>query len=491
MSKTPDQKLKVLFTTSEIAPLIKTGGLADVSAALPVALTGLGVDVRVLVPGYPQVMGALKTKGRAAVLPALPGVPTGQLIASKLPSGVPLLVIGSAIYDRNGGPYQDVGGNDWLDNDLRFGLLSYVGALLSTPDSPFPWKPDIVHCNDWQTGLTPAYLHYVPGTRAKTVMTIHNLAFQGIFPAETTLRLGLPPQAFSVNGVEYYGKMSFLKGGLHFADRITTVSPSYAEEIQSEPMGMGLQGLLSHRKNALTGILNGIDTDAWDPESDPYIERYYNASRLAAKQDNKRALQLRMGLEDAPAVPLFGAVSRLTHQKGLDVLADIAAELIRLPGQLVVLGSGEAQLQRRFQDLAQLHPGKIAVQIGFDESLSHQIEAGADIFVMPSRFEPSGLNQMYSQRYGTPPVVHATGGLRDSVADCTPDALKKRTASGFLFAPLDEDTLLEACGRAAAAYQDKKTWRQLQKNGMGCDFGWEARAQQYLNLYRDLLAKPG
>jgi starch synthase len=482
----PDGKLKVLFVTPEVAPLIKTGGLADVSAALPAALMGLGADMRVLVPGYPQVMDALKTKGRAATLPALPGVPSAQLMASKLPSGVPLLVIESAIYQRSGGPYQDAAGNDWLDNDLRFGLLSYVGALLSTPDSPFPWTPDVVHCNDWQTALTPVYLHYVPGARAKTVITIHNLAFQGIFPAETTARLGLP-QAFSVNGVEYYGKTSFLKGGLQFADRVTTVSPSYAHEIQHEPLGMGLQGLLSHRKDVLTGILNGIDTDAWDPESDPYIERYYNASRLAAKQDNKRALQLRMGLRDEPEIPLFSAVSRLTQQKGHDVLADIAVELVKLPAQLVVLGSGDAQLQRRFQGLAHSHPGRIAVQIGFDEGLSHQIEAGADSFVMPSRFEPCGLNQMYSQRYGTPPVVHATGGLRDSVVDCTPETLKKRTATGFMFAPLDRDTLLEACQRAVTAYQDKRIWRQLQKNGMSRDFSWEARAQQYLDLYRGWL----
>ena len=487
MPPMPDEKLKVLFATPEVAPLIKTGGLADVSAALPAALMGLGTDIRVLVPGYPQVMEALKTKGRAATLPALPGVPPAQLIAAKLPSGVPLLVIESAIYQRSGGPYQDAAGNDWLDNDLRFGLLSYVGALLSTPDSPFPWKPDIVHCNDWQTGLTPVYLHYVSGARAKTVITIHNLAFQGIFPVETTARLGLPPQAFSVNGVEYYGKASFLKGGLQFADRITTVSPSYAEEIQREPLGSGLQGLLSHRKDVLTGILNGIDTDAWDPESDPYIERYYNASRLAAKQDNKRALQLRVGLRDEPEIPLFSTVSRLTHQKGHDVLADIATNLVKLPAQLVVLGSGDAQLQKRFQELAHSHPGRIAVQIGFDEGLSHQFEAGADSFVMPSRFEPCGLNQMYSQRYGTPPVVHATGGLRDSVVDCTPETLKKRTATGFMFAPLNRDTLLEACRRAVTAYHDKRIWRQLQKNGMSRDFGWEARAQQYLDLYRGLL----
>ena len=480
-------KLKVLFATSEVAPLIKTGGLADVSAALPVALNALGVDIRVLVPGYPQVMGALKTRSRAATLPGLPGVPSATLIASKLPSGLPLLVVECPIYDRAGGPYQDGAATDWADNDLRFGLFSYAAALLSTPASPFAaWKPDIVHCNDWQTGLAPVYLNYVRGPRARTVMTIHNLAFQGIFPPQSANRLGLPPQAFTIDGVEYYGNLSFLKGGLQFADRITTVSPTYAREIQTEQLGMGLQGLLSHRKDVLTGILNGIDTDAWDPESDPYIERYYNASRLATKQDNKRALQLRMGLEDAPQTPLFGAVSRFTDQKGLDVLADIADELVKLPAQLVVLGSGEPALQRRFQALAQRHAGKIAVQIGFDESLSHQIEAGADLFAMPSRFEPCGLNQMYSQRYGTPPLVHGTGGLRDSVVDCTPATLKDRTATGFVFVPLDQATMLETCRRAVAAYGDQRIWRQLQKNGMKQDFGWEARAQQYLDLYRAL-----
>lgn len=481
------EKLKVLFATSEVAPLIKTGGLADVSAALPPALAAQGVDMRVLVPGYPQVMDALKTKGRAASLPVLPGLPPAQLIASKLPSGVPLLVVECAIYHRAGGPYQDANGRDWPDNDLRFGLLSYIGALLSTPDSPFMWKPDIVHCNDWQTGLTPAYLHFVTGARARSLMTIHNLAFQGNFPAGTAAKLALPPAAYAVDGVEYYGQVSFLKGGLHFADRITTVSPSYAEEIQTEALGMGMQGLLARKQHVLTGILNGIDTDAWDPESDPYIERYYNASRLAAKLDNKKALQARMGLAADADVPLFGAVSRLTDQKGLDLLADIVPELVRMPAQLVVLGSGEPQLQSRFHGLAQKHPGKIAVQIGFDEGLSHQIEAGADIFVMPSRFEPSGLNQMYSQRYGTPPLVHATGGLRDSVVDCTPETLKKRSATGFAFAPLNRETLLATCRRAVAAYADKKIWKQLQKNGMARDFSWEASARQYLQVYRGLV----
>ncbi len=482
----PD-KLKVLFATSEIAPLIKTGGLADVSAALPVALAALGVDMRVLVPGYPQVMAALKTRSRVATLPGLPGIPPAVLIASKLPSGLPLLVIECPIYDRSGGPYQDGAAADWQDNDLRFGLLSYVGALLSTPGTPFPaWKPDIIHCNDWQTGLAPVYLNYVGGPRARSVITIHNLAYQGIFPAQSANRLGLPPQAFSIEGVEFYGNTSFLKGGLQFADRITTVSPNYAREIQGESLGMGLQGLLSRRSDVLIGILNGIDIDAWDPETDPYIERYYNASRLAAKQDNKRALQLRLGLQDAPQTPLFGVVSRLTDQKGLDVLADVVDDLVGSPAQLAVLGSGDPALQARFQRLALRHPGKVAVQIGFDEGLSHQIEAGVDVFAMPSRFEPCGLNQMYSQRYGTLPLVHATGGLLDSVVDWSPTTLKNHTATGFIFSPLDPATLLEHCRRAITAYGDQRLWRQLQKNAMKRDFSWEASARQYLDLYQSL-----
>jgi starch synthase len=481
-------KRKVLFATAEVAPLVKTGGLADVSGALTAALTGLGLDVRVLVPGYPQILDALNTRGKAASLPVLPGIPPATLLASKLPTGVPLLVIDCPIYQRGGGPYQDAAGHDWPDNDLRFGLLSYVAAALSTGASPFSWMPDILHCNDWQTGLAPAYLHFAPGARARTVVTIHNLAFQGIFPAQTAARLSLPPQAFAVEGVEYYGKLSFLKGALQYCDRITTVSPGYAAEIQQEPLGMGLQGLLSRRKAVLTGILNGIDTDAWDPESDPYIERYYNASRLAAKQDNKRALQARMGLDAQPDTPLFGVVSRLTEQKGHDVVAAIAAELVRAPAQLAVLGSGDAALQQRFKQLAASHPGKIAVQIGFDEGLSHQIEAGADLFLMPSRFEPCGLNQMYSQRYGTPPIVHATGGLRDTVVDADAEGLRKKRATGIVFSPLDAPRLLEACARGMALYHDKKLWRQIQKTGMAREFGWDARAREYLELYETLVA---
>jgi len=281
--------------------------------------------------------------------------------------------------------------------------------------------------------------------------------------------------------------MSFLKAGLYYADHITTVSPNYAREIQQEPLGMGMQGLLAHRAGALTGILNGIDTDAWDPETDPYIHRYYNAVRLPAKQENKQALQERMGLAVDEKVPLLATIGRFTYQKGLDLLLEIAPDLVRLPAQLAVLGAGDAALQDAFQALARANAGRVAVQVGYDEGLAHQIEAGADIFLMPSRFEPCGLNQMYSQRYGTPPVVHDTGGLHDSVVDCQTITLADKTATGFLFEPMSRDGFTVAVRRSVEAYHDKKIWRQLQKNGMARDFSWDASAQRYIALYESLI----
>jgi starch synthase len=482
-------KIAALFVTSEAAPLVKTGGLADVSGSLPVALMHQGVDVRVLMPGYPAVMEGVKSKGRLTAFPALGELPASQVLAGKLPGGVPLLIVDCPrLYERPGGPYQDTAGKDWSDNDLRFGLLCYVAAMLSTSQSPVSWRPQVLHCNDWQAGLAPAYLRFMPGERARSVMTIHNLAFQGVFPPVTVSRLGLPPSSFSPEGVEYYGNMSFLKAGIHYADHVTTVSPNYAHEIQREPLGMGLQGLLAHRSASLTGILNGIDTDAWDPESDPYIAKYYNASRLPVKLENKRALQARLRLDPKDDIPLVGSVGRFTEQKGFNLILQCAPDLLKMPVQLAILGSGEAALQESYQGLARTHAGKVGVQIGYDESLAHQIEAGADIFLMPSRFEPCGLNQMYSQRYGTPPVVHATGGLVDSVVDTNPETIAAKSATGFLFSPMTRAALLSGVSRAVSAYRDKKLWRQLQKNGMARDFSWEASAQRYVELYRSLLA---
>ncbi len=483
-----DGRVKVLFAVSELSPYVKTGALADTASALPAALAGLGVDVRLLVPGYPQVIGGLKSRGRAATLPSLSGMPPAQLLASKHPSGVQLLVIACDIYDRPGAPYQDAAGQDWPDNALRFGLLSYVAALLSTGASPFPWIPDLLHCNDWQTGLAPAYLRYVDSTRARTVMTAHHLADQGLFVADYAVRIGLPADAMSADGVGFNGQLGFLKSGLQFAERITTVSPSYAQEIQTAPLGMGLEDLLARRSDVVSGILNGIDTDTWDPDNDPYIERYYNAGRLAHKEDNRRALRARLGLPDRPEAPLFAMVGRLLDRKGVDVLAEVVPQLVDLPAQLVVLGSGEQRHEARFLSLAKQFPEQVSVKIGYDETLMHQIEAGADIALIPSRYEPCGVNQMYSQRYGTPPVVHATGGLKDSVVDASPATLAGKTATGFAFSPLTGDNLLHACIRAAELFRNRRSWRQLQKNGMARDFSWEGAATEYLELYRSLLS---
>jgi starch synthase len=480
-------ELKVLFATSEVSPLIKTGGLADVSGALPAALRAIGVDVRVLVPGYSQVITQLAQQQVVATFGNLAGFPSSRLLATTLANDVPIFVLDCpSLYQRPGGPYQDASGQDWPDNAQRFGLLSKVAAILGSSASPLDWHPDLVHCNDWQTALTPAYLHFAPGA-ARSVMTIHNLAFQGIFPAATLKELHLPPSCFNINGVEFFGNLSFLKAGLFYADHITTVSPNYAKEIQQEALGFGMQGLLATRRDDLTGILNGIDTDEWNPANDKYLTKTYSGARMTGKAANKKALQSKLGLSPEPDVPLFGVISRFTEQKGLDLLLEIASLLTELPAQLAMLGSGDAQMQKTARDLSQRYPGKIAAVIGFDEGLSHQIEAGADMFVMPSRFEPCGLNQMYSQRYGTPPIVHATGGLVDSVVDCTAATLKDGTASGFVFSGMTAENLYATLQRAVGLYQDQRKWKVLRKNCMAKDFSWQKSAEAYREIYLKVL----
>ncbi|MFH1043730.1 MAG: glycogen synthase GlgA, partial [Pseudomonadota bacterium] len=352
--------------------------------------------------------------------------------------------------------------------------------------TPLDWQPEVVHCNDWQTGLAPIYLRYAAGARAATLQTIHNLAYQGIFEPQMVAALGLPPECFTPDGAEYYGKLSFLKSGLQCAGAITTVSPTYAIEIQSEALGFGLQGLLAARRDSLSGILNGIDTRLWNPATDPSIACRYDAATLAAKGVNKRALQRRLGLAPSPSVPLFAAVSRLTAQKGLDWLLEIAPQVLSLPAQLALLGSGEPKLEHGFRALAHRHPGKVSTTIGFDEPLAHLIEAGADAFLMPSRFEPCGMNQMYSQRYGTPPVARATGGLADTVVDYNPATLADGSASGFLFHEAGARALLAAVRRAAGVWRDNARWRMLQRNGMARDFGWETSARRYAAIYARL-----
>jgi starch synthase len=478
--------MRVLFVTSEIAPLIKTGGLADVSAALPAALHRMGEDMRVLVPGYSQVLKALPSFKIEGFFSGSADFPDAKLLSAVLPSGVELWVLDCPeLFQREGGIYQDANGHDWPDNALRFGLLSKIAATLGGQDSPLDWKPQVVHCNDWQTGLTPAYLHFAPGA-APCVMTVHNLAFQGVFAPQMVDKLGLPAESFQLHGVEYHGNLSFLKAGLHYANCITTVSPTYAQEIQTQTLGFGLQGVLYSRNAKLTGILNGIDEHEWDPAQDPALAESYDCHNMAGKEVNKRELQRRMGLQIDADVPLFGLVSRFTHQKGLDLVLEIAPELVASPAQLVLLGSGDASMQADAAELARRYPGQIAVVVGFDEKLSHMIEAGADAFLMPSRFEPCGLNQMYSQRYGTPPIVHATGGLADSVVDCNADTLRQGVATGFVFHEATSQGLLACIRRAISSYRDKKIWSGLQLNGMRKDFSWQSSASKYREIYSRL-----
>ena len=469
---------------------MKTGGLGDVSASLPAALARLGIDVRILLPGYTHVLDALPDATLISTIAARGSFPSAAILAAPGPHDVPLLVLDCpSLYRRPGGPYQDPQGRDWPDNALRFGLLSRVAADLGCDSSPIEWRPDVVHCNEWQTGLTPVYLAYAKGVRAASLITIHNLAFQGLFEPKYLPELGLPASSFSIDGLEYYGKLSFLKGGLRYADAITTVSPTYAEEIQNDPLGFGFHGLLAARRDVLTGILNGIDSELWNPATDGMIPFRYDVRTLDAKHWNKRALQNALGLDAEDAIPLFGVVSRLAHQKGTDLLVAIAPRLAALPAQLVVQGTGDAETQRMLVALAAQFPGRIAIRIGFNEPLAHLIEAGADSFLMPSRFEPCGMNQMFSQRYGTPPVARATGGLIDSVVDCTPRSLADGTATGFLFRDAGAEDFLAATERATAAYRDPPTWRALQRNGMARNFGWDASADKYAEIYRRIASR--
>ena len=481
--------MRILVATSEAYPLIKTGGLADVSGSLPAALRQQKVDARILIPGYPQVLAKVKNLMPITQLKLMPQIGSAVLMQGEMPdTGVPVYVLAHApLYQRDGGPYQDDAGRDWIDNPLRFGMLSHAAAVLSSGSSPLQWKPDIVHCNDWQTGLTPALLNFFGTTRAKVVLGIHNLAYQGNFSADWVGRLGLPPQSYQIEGLEYYGQMSFLKAGVYYSDAIITVSPTYAQEIQTAEYGCGMQGLLKSRAADLHGILNGINTDEWDPALDPHLVCNYDHTHLEGKSANKQALQKRLGLDVNAHAPLLAVVSRLANQKGLDLLLGCGSSLVHEGAQIVTLGSGEPILEYGFNQLAKAHPGRVSVTIGYNEPLSHQIMAGSDIFLMPSRFEPCGLNQMYGLAYGTPPVVRRTGGLADTVRNSDAKSLKSGNATGFVFEHATEAEFLACVHRAIGLFRDHESWLKLQKNGMQRDLSWIPSAKQYLSIYRALL----
>lgn len=472
--------IEVLSVASEVYPLIKTGGLADVAGALPAALARHGVTMRTLVPGYPTVMEKLDGGRVVMELDDLFGV-EAKLIAARV-EGLDVIVIDAPVlYDRPGNPYLSPDGWDWPDNWRRFAALGWVAAELGM-GMVEGYQPHVIHCHDWQAGLAPAYIKFGPHDRVKTVMTIHNIAFKGSFGADIFGQLRLPPHAFDVGGVEYYGGVSYLKGGMECADYVTTVSPNYADEIRTPAFGMGLEGLLNGRSDTVVGILNGIDTEAWDPATDPALMQTYTANTLQGRIINKRALAEKFGLDGTDG-PLFCVVSRLTDQKGMDVLLQVVDGLVGLGGRLAVLGSGEAYLEDGFRHMWARHPGKVGLVTGYNESLSHLLQGGSDAILIPSRFEPCGLTQLYGLRYGCVPVVSRIGGLADTVIDANPAAIAAEVATGVVFDPDSAHALYEAIRRTVRLYRDDKIWKKIQRRGMKSDVSWQTSAARYADLY--------
>ncbi|MEZ5570316.1 MAG: glycogen synthase GlgA [Halioglobus sp.] len=474
---------KLLFVASEAFPLIKTGGLADVAGSLPEVLRQQGMDVRLLLPAYADLLANLEAPPVHKVELQVAGQPV-RVLECLLP-GTALrtwLLEHPLFSERPGNPYHDAQGVAWPDNPERFLLFSRVAAHLGTRASALNWRPEILHCNDWHTGPAIA-LAKLELDCPRSVFTIHNLAHMGIFDRATFDRLGLPERFWQEHGLEYYGQFNFIKGGLVFADEITTVSPTYAQEICEAPGGMGLEGLLHHRREHLWGILNGIRRDVWNPAQDPALVQHYDSASLDKKALNRAALQREVGLRAQDDRPVLGFIGRLVEQKGLELMLPVLEDLLDSPAQIVILGAGEVRYQQHLQALAARRAGEFAVIVGYDESLAHRIEAGADIFMMPSLFEPCGLNQLYSLRYGTPPVVRSVGGLADTVIDASEAALGDGTATGFVFAEPAAGEFVGAMRRAIALWHDQDAWRALQRAGMAQDFSWQRSAERYQALY--------
>ena len=475
--------MRVLSVASEIYPLVKTGGLADVAGALPGALAEEGVETRSLVPGYPAVLAALDS--HEPVMPLdLFGCP-GHLLAARA-GKLDLFVIDSPpLYGRAGNIYSGPDGWDWADNAFRFAALGRVAAQIGAGEVA-GFIPDIVHVHDWQAALAPAYLRYaMDGRRPGTVLTIHNLAFQGQFPPALIGPLGFPPDAYAMDGLEYYGSLGFLKAGIRFADRITTVSLSYAREIAAPGGGMGFDGLLRTRAADLSGILNGLDITVWNPATDHSLTAMFDASRLPLRGLNKQAVQRRFSLAEDADAPLFGVVTRLTWQKGMDLLHQ-ALDALPEGGQFALLGSGEPALETAFRVASAASPTRIGVRLGHDETLAHLMQGGCDALLVPSRFEPCGLTQLCALRYGAIPVVARVGGLADTVIDANPVGLAAGVATGVQFAPDSLDALKEALAHTGRLFRDRQTWAAMQRNGMKADVGWKAPAASYAKIYREI-----
>ena len=485
--------LRVLQVSAEIFPLLKTGGLADIAGALPAALATAGCDTRVLLPGFPAIRAGLAS-GETIGQFTLPwgetvGVLLGTLPAVPGAEGRPVhayVLDAPSLYDRPGNPYEDAQRRPYADNHRRFAALGWAAARLAH-GLDAAWAPHLVHGHDWHAGLAAACLKFSAGKPVSCIYTVHNLAYQGIFPADVMGDLGLPASAFQVDGLEFHGQVSFMKAGLFYADKITTVSPSYAREIQTPEQGFGLDGLLRTRRNDLSGILNAVDAAVWNPATDAHIPRHYSAESLAGKSRCKAALQEETGLTLSKDTPLFTVVSRLTEQKGLNLVLAAIDTLVEGGGQLLVLGSGDHELETAFGHAAQRHAGTVALRVGYDEAFAHRIFAGSDITLVPSRFEPCGLTQMYGLLYGSLPLVRAVGGLADTVVDADLATLDDGTATGIVFANFSEADYRHAVRRALALYRQPRAWSRVRQTGMHQDFSWTQAARQYRVVYQAAL----
>ncbi|HRX35869.1 MAG TPA: glycogen synthase GlgA [Aestuariivirga sp.] len=474
--------MKVLSATSEIYPLVKTGGLADVTGALPAALGTQRIGVRTIVPGYPAVMAHLEG---GSVIHRYDDLFGGEVrLIAGVAKGIDIIAVDADhLFNRPGNPYLGPDGKDWPDNAQRFAALSLAAADVARGVIA-DYQPDILHAHDWQAALAPVYVRFRGGP--KTIMTVHNIAFQGQFPASLFASLQLPAAAFSIDGLEYYGNVGYLKGGLACADAITTVSPSYAQEICTPDYGMGLDGLLRARREVVTGIVNGIDDSVWDPATDTEIPQTYTAKTLSKRAINKRAVEERFSLDEGDGL-LHGVVSRLTWQKGMDILASEIDHLIATGARLALIGTGEAGIETSIVAAADRHRGRVGIVLGYDEALSHVMQSGCDTILVPSRFEPCGLTQLYGLRYGCVPIVARTGGLADTIIDANDAALQAGVATGFQFSPVDGPSLENVLNRAASVYANQKAWLTMQKRGMANDVSWTRSATAYADLYRTLL----
>ncbi len=482
--------MKVLHAAAEVFPLVKTGGLADVMGALPQALHAAGADVRLVLPGLPDILAGVQNQQLVCDLGALFGAAKVSLRLGQLAdSGLPAYVIDAPyLYRRSGNPYLGPNGQDWGDNVQRFGLLGWVAAHIASGELDTTWCPDVLHAHDWHAAMACAYVATHPGAMAATVFTVHNLAYQGLFDDGDFHLLGLPTRLLTPAALEYHGQFSFMKAGLICATRVTTVSPTYAAEIATETFGCGLDGVVRDRGAEVSGILNGVDGAVWNPQTDRAIAANYSARNMSGKAQCKAAYQKAMGLTVDAKRPLFAIVSRLTPQKGLDLVLACLPDLLAAGAQLAVQGSGDAALETPFAAAAAAHPGRVAVRIGYDEALAHQMVAGADVMMVPSRFEPCGLTQLYALRYGTVPLVRNVGGLADTVVNTSNDTLRNQTATGFMFDAAHASALSGAVAQAIKAYAQPKIWQQMVQQGMNQDFSWAHAAQAYLELYQEAMA---